>query len=327
MKPMRLLIALLAAALPPLAAQEQTYKNSIGVEFVPIQPGTMQVGVYKPSCPDRPGEGARMGGGPAANPGGLPAMAARGPQGAPAQAGGQAARGGAPRRAPQDPRVAWTEADYKKCQELATRDSTTGFPVKITKPYYIGKFEVTQEQWEKVMGSNPSTFQGNMVKDDPGKHPVDSVTWRQAQDFVTKLNQMEKTKAYRLPTEFEWEYAGRAGGPGQATRAAVFEMAVISSPGRGGEAPTAPQTTSAVGTKKPNAWGLYDMLGNVWEWVADPYNGKMFPDPVPPKSGQEHVLKGGGFGAADAANCIYSTHGAGPADGYDVGFRIVKDVK
>jgi formylglycine-generating enzyme len=65
------------------------------------------------------------------------------------------------------------------------------------------------------------------------------------------------------------------------------------------------------GTMKPNAWGLYDLLGNVWEWVADPYNEKLFPDPRPGKTGKEHVLKGGGFGAADRKNASYSTHAVG----------------
>ncbi len=322
MKPKYLLAALLAAAMLSAVAQEQTYTNGIGMEFVLIQPGTMQVGVYQPYCPDpnKPAQGF---------PGALLGQGRGTVAGRGTEAGRGAAAGRAPGRAAQDPRIAWTEADYKKCQELAKKDSSPGFPVTIAKPYYIGKFEVTQGQWKKVMGNNPSTFQGDKVKDDADKHPVDSVTWQQAQEFVKKLNQVEKTKLYRLPTEFEWEWAGRTGGPGQASWPAIREMAVISSPGRGsGEgSPPSPQTTSMVGTMKPNAWGLYDMLGNVWEWVADPYNEKMFADPVPAKTGKEHVLKGGGFGAADTSNCSYAYHGAGPADVYDVGFRIVRDVK
>ncbi len=301
------LVFLFAAAPLCLTAQEKAVTNSIGMEFVLIQPGTMQVGVYQPSCPDpnKPDPGYTGPGAP----------------------GRGAARGGG--RGPQDPRTLWNEADYRKCQELAKRDSSPGFSVTITRSYYIGKFEVTQGQWKKVMGNNPSTFQGDKVKDDADRHPVESITWQQAQDFVKRLNQMEKTNLYRLPTEFEWEYAGRAGGHGQAAWPAVQEMAVMSSPARGGgEGPPPPtQTTEMVGTKKPNAWGLYDMLGNVWEWVADPFNGKMFPDPKPAKTGREHVLKGCGFGAADVGNCTYATHGAGPADVYDVGFRIVREIK
>ena len=276
-----------------VAGQEPLFTNSIGMKFVLIQPGSMQVGVFQPDCPNP-------------NP---PAPAGR-----------------APLR-PQDPRVAWTEADYKKCQELVKQDSTPGFPVKIGKPYYIGQYEVTQGEWKKVMGSNPSVFQGSKVSDDADRHPVERVTWQDAQRFIRALNRMEKTGAYRLPTEFEWEYAGRAGGPGQVVWSEIRQMAVQGI-GFGGRAatPTPPPGTQMVGSKKPNAWGLYDMLGNVWEWVQDPYNQKIFPDAEPPKSGREHVLKGCGF-TSDVKNCIYATHGAGPGDGWNVGFRVVRDVE
>jgi formylglycine-generating enzyme required for sulfatase activity len=311
-------IAMLAFVALPLAgfAQQPAPTNAIGMEFVRIQPGTMQVGVYQPECPDPSAPLARGGG----------AGAARGgDQGRGADAG----RGGGRAAAPQDPRTQWGDADYKACQELARRDSTAGFSVTIRRAFDIGKYEVTQAQWKRVMGSNPSTFQGDKVTDDADRHPVESVTWQQAQAFIAKLNQLEKTHAYRLPTEFEWEYAGRAGGQGQTPWPQIRESAVMSNPGRGGgSGPSpAPQTTSVVGTMKPNAWGLYDMLGNVWEWVQDFYNVKMFPDPTPPKSGAEHVLKGCGFGAADVGNCIYATHAAGPADGYDVGFRVLRDIQ
>ncbi|HZX73067.1 MAG TPA: SUMF1/EgtB/PvdO family nonheme iron enzyme, partial [Cyclobacteriaceae bacterium] len=86
------------------------------------------------------------------------------------------------------------------------------------------------------------------------------------------------------------------------------------------------KTTAVVGTKKPNAWGLYDTLGNVWEWVQDVYNEKIFADPVPPKSGKEHVLKGAPF-YGDVKNATYMTHAGGPGSKYDTGFRIVMEVK
>ena len=314
----RSIVAGLAGACA-LAAQEPTLKNSIGMELVLIHPGSMQVAVFQPECPDPNAPAAAARGGLAGRGvSGVSGGSGAGPGAAQAAAfSGRGGRG----RAPADPRTAWTAADYARCAELAKQDATPGFLVTIKKPYYIGKYEVTQGEWKKVMGSNPSVFQGSKVTDDADRHPVDSVTWNDAQAFVRKLNAMEKTKSYRLPTEFEWEYAGRAGEPWQSSWNEIREVAVEQICNQGPSA-----TTRAVGTKKPNAWGLYDMLGNVWEWVDDYYNEKMLPDPVPPKHGTEQVLKGGGF-ASDVKNVIYATPGAGPGDGWDVGFRVARDVR
>jgi formylglycine-generating enzyme len=217
----------------------------------------------------------------------------------------------------QDPRSRWTETDFELCEEMVKRDARPGFVVKIARPYYIGRFEVTQGEWTRVMGTNPSVFQGSRVEDDAARHPVDSVTWEDTQAFIRRLNEMEKTVAYRLPTEFEWEYASRAGSPSDPTWDEIRELAW--------QQDIVTATTHLVGTKKPNAWGLHDMLGNVWEWVHDYYNEKFFADPTPPRTGTTHVLKGGGF-LGDVKNVVHSTHGAGPGSGFDVGFRVVRDV-
>lgn len=207
------------------------------------------------------------------------------------------------------------ESMYQKADALAKAAYMPGFDVTIDDPYYIGKFEITQEQWTTVMGSNPSVFTASKVSDDVAKHPVENVTWKDVQNFVKKLNVLDAEHTYRLPSEFEWEYAARAGNKEDIAWKEIFESAVLSG-----------KTTSTVGTKKPNAWGLYDMLGNVWEWTQDVYNEKIFADPKPPKSGKEHVLKGSSF-TGDVKNATYMNHSAGPGNGFDVGFRIVMEVK
>ena len=130
--------------------------------------------------------------------------------------------------------------------------------VEITKPYYLSRYPVTQLQWEGVMRKNPSKFKGK-------EYPVERVSWRDVQAFLKKLKQGEGV--YRLPTEAEWEYACRAG----TTTAYSFgekaselnEYAWYSDNSNG--------STHPVGQKKPNPWGLYDIHGNVWEWVQDWY--------------------------------------------------------
>ncbi|AHM61428.1 hypothetical protein D770_15870 [Flammeovirgaceae bacterium 311] len=217
-----------------------------------------------------------------------------------------------------DESIRWTEEDFRRCEELKRRDSRPGFMVTIEQPYYMGKYEVTQGQWKKVMGTNPSFFQGNRVKGNTDMHPVESVTWEQTQAFIQKLNAMDTTAVYRLPTEFEWEYAARAGAQELLSWAETKEQAWIQASDKG--------STQPVGQLKPNPWGLYDMLGNVWEWVEDYYNNKVYPGPVPPHTGEVHVLRGGSF-LADVVNATYFFHAGGPGNSYDVGFRVVREVK
>jgi formylglycine-generating enzyme len=261
----------------PTPTAAPTLTNRIGMELVLIQPGTLLVGRFEPTCPSAPDRES----------------------------------------SDQAPRARWTDADTRRCADIVRRERRSGFTVTLPQPYYIGKYEVTQGEWTKVMGSNPSVFQGRRVGGDTTRHPVDSVTWDDAQRFVQRLNRLENTTAYRLPTEFEWEYAARAGASIDPTWDEIRELAW--------EQDVDPATTHAVGTKKPNRWGLHDMLGNVWEWVSDYYNEKIFADPVPPHHGATHVLKGAGF-LGDVKNAVYSTHAAGPGDRFDVGFRVVRDL-
>lgn len=214
-------------------------------------------------------------------------------------------------------RNTWTAADHARCTELIKHDAAPGFLITLTRPYYIGRFEVTQGEWRRVMGTNPSVFQGAHVADDADRHPVDNVTWGDAQVFAQRLNAMDSTAHYRLPTEFEWEYAARAGAEAEPSWAAIRASAWEQDVDLG--------TTHIAGTKRPNAWGLYDTLGNVWEWVSDIYNEKLFADSVATTAGSTHVLKGGSF-VSDVKNTTWSTHAGGPGSGFDVGFRIVRQI-
>lgn len=137
--------------------------------------------------------------------------------------------------------------------------------VTIKYPFYLGRYPVTQEQWSKVMGNNPSYFRGE-------KHPVENVSWEDVQAFVRKINAVEntggKSSVYRLPTEAEWEYAARAGNSGSYffgdDESKLKEYAwFLKNSGL---------ETHPVGLKKPNPWGFYDLYGNVGEWVQDEYH-------------------------------------------------------
>ena len=126
----------------------------------------------------------------------------------------------------------------------------------ISRAFYIGKHEVTQKQWVKVMGTNPSDF------NDCPECPVEQVSWNDAQAFIRTLNAMEDSKRYRLPTEAEWEYAAR-GGTGGDRYSADLEC------DRVGTTRTVTNAHIKWGRRQPNAYGLFDMLGNVYEWVQD----------------------------------------------------------
>lgn len=196
--------------------------------------------------------------------------------------------------------------------------------------FYMGKFEVTQAQWQAVMGTNPSSFK------DCGNCPVDGVSWQDAQEFLDKLNDANDGFRYRLPTEAEWEYACRAGtattfafGDSLSSDQANFDGR---SRYRGASAGPYRAKTTPVGSFQPNAWGLYDMHGNVWEWCADVghdnYDGAPSDGSAWLSGGNSgrRVLRGGGWStphtAVDqrSANRISLT----PQTHYsDDGFRIV----
>ena len=153
--------------------------------------------------------------------------------------------------------------------------------VTISKPFYIGKYEVMQGEWEAVMGENPSHF-----KECGERCPVESITWEQAQEFIRKLNEKEGSDKYRLPTEAEWEYAAR-GGNKKDRYGPLKDIAWSRSNGG--------NRTHPVGEKAPNGFGLYDTLGNVAEFVQDwfgAYRKTWETDPTGPEEGPFRVRRG-----------------------------------
>jgi formylglycine-generating enzyme required for sulfatase activity len=226
--------------------------------------------------------------------------------------------------------------------------------VEISRDFYLGVTEVTQKQYQTVMGANPSAFsktgnnKGRVQGLDTDDFPVDSTTWHDATKFIEKLNSLPAEKGagrrYRLPTEAEWEYACRGGhkvrqfgkkaelpfflrGPSASLGFgdANFDA---NSPSGGGKRGNALNRTAKVGSFAPNPLGLYDVHGSVWEWCSDwhsatAYQRKERLDPKGPDSGAERVLRSGSFGSA-GDNCRTARRlGYSPAGRSEVvGFRV-----
>ncbi|MBF0462989.1 MAG: formylglycine-generating enzyme family protein [Magnetococcales bacterium] len=202
-----------------------------------------------------------------------------------------------------------------------SNDETPQHPVAISQPFYLGKYEVTQAQWMAVMEKNPSTSQGATL-------PVENVSWLDVQTFIQRLNAREGSEVYRLPTEAEWEYAARAGTNttwywGNSAEG-VEQYAWYKG--------NSNRQTHPVGQLEPNAWGLYDMLGNVWEWVMDRHDSKYYAksprtDPTGPSTGPYMVYRGGSCSYGPRA--LRSANRIGQAPDFrdaDVGFRLARTI-
>ncbi|MEO5354197.1 MAG: formylglycine-generating enzyme family protein [Magnetococcus sp. XQGC-1] len=202
-----------------------------------------------------------------------------------------------------------------------SNDEIPQHPITISRPFYLGKYEVTQSQWLAIMEQNPSKFIG-------GSLPVDNVSWVAVQTFIQRLNAKEGGVAYRLPTEAEWEYAARAGSDttwywgnsaDEAERYAWYNS-------------NANKQTHPVGQLQPNAWGLYDMLGNVWEWVSDRHDSKYYArsprtDPTGPDTGSSWVYRGGSWSQGPRA--LRSANRIGRAPDFrdaDMGVRLARNI-
>ena len=188
--------------------------------------------------------------------------------------------------------------------------------VTITKPFYIGIYPVTQDEYERVTGSNPSGWPGSW-------RPVERVSWDDAQAFYQKLSEMAGLE-YRLPTEAEWEYACRAG----STTAYCFGDDQARLGDHAWYERNSGRQTHEVGLKKPNAWGLCDMHGNVWEWCRDwygDYRTEAQTNPEGPRTGDVRVLRGGSWGT-NASICRSASRSKSTpryAPNY-LGFRVAR---
>lgn len=196
--------------------------------------------------------------------------------------------------------------------------------VTISHPFWMGKFEVTQQQWETVMGRNPSWFAAS-----GGDFPVERVSYHDIRDFLERLTERSPGNRFRLPTEAEWEYACRAGTatPFSVGATLTRQQANISDAATRASKSQEGHTTG-VGSFPPNAFGLHDMHGNVWEWTDDdhcPYAEGPVTDPLARCGSGLKVIRGGSwYFEADSARCaLRYTHR--PVDvGFSLGFRVVR---
>lgn len=202
--------------------------------------------------------------------------------------------------------------------QMGSNDELDANPLRavtLTKGYWIGQYEVTQAQWTSVMLKNPS-----MIK--VGEHPVETVSWKDTEAFMTKLNEQEKTSGYRLPTDAEWEYAARANSSlpyisgNDSTMVADYAW----------YRKNADNATHPVGQKKPNAWGLYDTFGNVYEWVSDWYDAayNVSQDPAGPATGKFKILRGGYWDrTAVGLRQTFRDYDVPTLNNMKIGFRVV----
>ena len=198
--------------------------------------------------------------------------------------------------------------------------------VTITKEFWMQKTEVTQAQWKAFMVGLPTTkcFDENRADDFLGDNkPVFCVSWENVQEFIRRLNAKKDGFKYRLPTEAEWEYAARAGATGD-NNADLRQIAWFGMDESDGH-------PYDVATKKPNAWGLYDMIGNVSEWVSDWYDEKYYPaspatDPTGPPIADERLVRGGAWASGgNSVNPAARIPVPQTARNFFIGFRLVRE--
>ncbi len=213
-------------------------------------------------------------------------------------------------------------------EEMAMSFEVPQHAVTIERGFYLGQFEITQAQWTAVTGSQPWNEDGRTYVTDEPTQPAVYVSWLDVQDFITMLNDAEGAPLYRLPTEAEWEYAGRAG---TTTRwswgddpAVIDDYAWY----RDNTFFRGEPWAHPVGLKLPNPWNLYDMHGNAWEWVEDwsgKYQGGPQVDPQGPDTGRYRIVRGGIFmGDARGLRSAFRYGGSQDFPDGGVGARLVR---
>lgn len=206
-------------------------------------------------------------------------------------------------------------ANYDDDSEVRTEE-TPAHPVSLSS-YYICKYEVTQELWTAVKGTNPSHFKGSML-------PVESIKWEECQDFINRLNSLSGQN-YRFLTEAEWEYAARGGKMSKGYKYSgsnVLKDVAWYDDNSGNK-------THNVGSKRPNELGIYDMSGNVGEWCQDWYasydeSTKTKTNPQGPSRGRIHVYRGGDYWFPSKFGRVSSRHCPAVTDSYGIGLRLAK---
>jgi uncharacterized protein (TIGR02996 family) len=213
-------------------------------------------------------------------------------------------------------------------------------PVTISRPFYLGIFPVTQAEYRRVMGTNPSCFaatgtnRSSVRRRKTDTFPVENLSWDDSVAFCEALSKLpeeqEAGRVYRLPTEAEWEYACRAGTTSRYHFGATITSEVANFDGKlpfdGAVKGPSLGRTSAAGSYPPNAWGLYDMHGNVWEWCSDWWDGHYYEvtphvDPPGPESGHNRVLRGGSW--KNDGFYLRSAHRGWSTRDNRIGFRVL----
>jgi formylglycine-generating enzyme required for sulfatase activity len=202
------------------------------------------------------------------------------------------------------------------------RDQRPAHPVTITRPFCLARFETTQAQWKKVRGEPPRQ------RATGGRLPVANVSWDDAKAFLDTLNRVDPQGRYRFPTEAEWEYAVRAGTRGRYSFGDDPGDLAKYANCRSKEESDGYEATAPVGSFRRNPWGLFDMYGNVSEWVVDwagPYPSGPVSDPTGPATGEEKVRRGGSFNYTTYCDSIYRNSSKPETRNEAYGFRIVRD--